>query len=180
MDRRCGSNPAWLWLWLWPRPAAVPRFHPLPGTLPVPRLQPSIHKHPIKSHPHHALLRSDSDPPCFCFNTRREPLWGQKPGPGLGSSSPGPWDDGIPLQGPKPRCGAGQRSLAHPRQHMPPKVSFCTSSSAGPLTTRLSRPLPGLLPRAALPRCPCPLGLHGTLAPAGSRRALLHAFVAPA
>ena len=28
IDRRCGSNAAWLWLWLWPRPAAVPRFHP--------------------------------------------------------------------------------------------------------------------------------------------------------
>ena len=122
----------------------------------MPRLQPSIHKHPIKSHPHHALLRSDSDPPCFCFNTRREPLWGQKPGPGLGSSSPGPWDDGIPLQGPKARCGAGQRSLAHPRQHMPPKVSFCASSPAGHLATRLSRPLPGLLSSGGPAKLPPP------------------------
>ena len=63
------------------------RFHPLPGTLPVPRVRPSVHKHPVKSHPHHPSLQSDSDPLCFCFNARGEPPSGLKPGPALGSHS---------------------------------------------------------------------------------------------
>ena len=94
------------------------RFHPLPGTLPVPRVRPSVHKHPVKSHPHHPSLQSDSDPLCFCFNARGEPPSGLKPGPALGSRS-----------GPAP---------AHRVLGMTRWVDFCQATTGSPYLCSIS------------------------------------------
>ena len=94
------------------------RFHPLPGTLPVPRVRPSVHKHPVKSHPHHPSLQSDSDPLCFCFNARGEPPSGLKPGPALGSRS-----------GPAP---------AHRVLGMTRWVDFCRATTGSPYLCSIS------------------------------------------
>lgn len=84
------------------------------------------------------------------------------------------------FRGPKPEVGQARGAWPTPGSTCPQR-----SPSALPALPATSPPasaglFQGCSPRGVLPSCPRPLGHHGTLAPAGSRRALLHAFVAPA
>ncbi|XP_047618763.1 acidic proline-rich protein PRP25-like isoform X2 [Phacochoerus africanus] len=115
-----------------------------------------------------------------------EPLWGQKPGPALGSrSGPAPAHRVLGMTaalfgGPNPDVGQARGAQPTPSSTCPQRSPPALPGLPAPSPPASAGLFQGCSPRAALPRCPCPLSLHGTLAPAGSHRALLQAFLAPA